>query len=295
MNDYQLPPKNPRHSKQIWVLIENTEYPVQIEGSGDLVCLCIGIGSLMERTLSARFKQRVTVYSTDLYFIGERTSIDPERLSMETLSDHILQVLDQLKLTQVFLVAHSCFGILALDVAKRLDSRIKGVILVGSPPRWNDEAIKFAFDYFTQNAEPERVANDLERRQQYARIKKPSDSEVSIEKYISDSARYWGNFQVSDAFIHALWEGVHGNDAIINHYFETVLPNYDLAAGIESISCPVILLAGEADYDCLPLLQWKNYPKPANFTVVNCGKIGHWPNLEAADVFDEAIFKWVFI
>lgn len=52
-------------------------------------------------------------------------------------------------------------------------------------------------------------------------------------------------------------------------------------------------MAGQYDYDCLPLNLWKNYPKPENFTIIDCENTGHWPNIENYKSFDLAIKKWL--
>lgn len=275
------------------VVIRNRKYSVNIEGDGPRTCLCIGIGSLMQRTLSENFKSYFTVYSCDLYFAESTLPASFDSLTMTDLAQDLLEIIQQLNLKPTFLVGHSCFGILALETAKQLNAPIAGVILVASAPEWTQSSLAFTNHYFLEHAEPGRVLNDQERKAHYNAIRKPTDSEVSIEKYISDSARYWGHYEISEELIYKLWEGITANDEAINHYFEKILPNYQLSNQIENISCPVILLAGDRDFDSLPLVQWQSYPKPKQFQMIDCGPIGHWPNLEAPEKFDQAIHQWL--
>lgn len=276
-----------------FVTICGIQYPIEKQGTGQIPCLCIGIGSLMQRTLSDEFKKIVTVYSIDLYYVNNDKRPNPKDLTMKLLADHVLEIVRQLNLDKLILLAHSCFGILALEIAKYCNENIEGLILVASAPQWNQVSIEATNKYFQEHAEPERITNDLERKQYYTKIKKPTDSEVSVEKYISDSARYWSDFNIPEEKIRWLWNDIQPNDEVINQFFEEILPVHDLAKDIEKVQIPVLLLAGEYDFDSIPLVQWKIFPKPQKFTIVNCGKIGHWPNLENPSGFDEAVKNWV--
>jgi pimeloyl-ACP methyl ester carboxylesterase len=275
------------------IKLNNTEYPVLKEGNGSVDCLTVGLGVLLQRSLSSEFKKLFTVYATDSYFIEDFKHPNPKTVTMQTLVDDIIAMIDQLKLNKPILIPHSCFGMVAMEVAKQAGDKIGGIILVASAPQWNAESIAFTNQYFMDHAEPERIANDKMRKEHYARVRKPTDSEVSIGKYISDTARYWGNYHINEDEIYALWDGIHINDDMINQFFEVILPQYDLKQHIERVTVPVILLAGTQDYDSLPLIQWKDYPKPPKFTIINCGDVGHWPQLESTALFDNAIQEWL--
>lgn len=276
------------------IKLNEAEYPLQIEGQGSVPCLCIGIGSLMMRTLSADFKKMFTLYSSDLYFSLAHKHTHPSSVSMATLVNDIIEVIKQLNLSQPIIIAHSCFGIVALEVAKVMGEDIKGVILVASAPQWNADSMAKTNAYFNTHAEPQRIQNDNERKAKYLLIKKPTDSEVSVERYIADSARYWENFNISEQEIHQLWQDIYIDDAVVNQFFEVILPSHNLALNMNKVVCPVILLAGEKDFDSIPLVQWENYAHPQHFTIVNCGNAGHWPQLEARTLFDDSIKKWLF-
>ena len=278
---------------QTTITINKIQYPVGIQGNGKTACLCIGLGGLLQRSLSNEFKKLFTVYATDLYFVKEHQHADVAAFTMQRLVADVLETIQQLKLEKPIIIAHSCFGIVALEVAKKANANLRGVILVASAPQWNEESLALTEAHFQYNAELDRIANDKKRKEYYALIKKPTDSEVSLEKYISDSARYWGNFEVKDSEIHALWDGINIDDAMINQFFKKILPAHNLEVGIEKIQTPVILLAGEQDYDSIPLVQWATYPTPENFTLVHCGDVGHWPQLESTEVFDESIKEWL--
>jgi pimeloyl-ACP methyl ester carboxylesterase len=51
--------------------------------------------------------------------------------------------------------------------------------------------------------------------------------------------------------------------------------------------------AGQLDFDAVPLIQWNALPKPANFSMIDCGETGHWPQLEEPELFARAIQSWL--
>jgi pimeloyl-ACP methyl ester carboxylesterase len=281
--------------KKINITLDNKEYPITIQGSEEIACLCIGIGTLMQRTLSDKFKELVTLYSCDLYWIETHSLENPHNLTINKIIDDIFRVIELLRLKNLILLAHSVFGIIALEAAKRSHPAIKGVIMVGSPPAWNNHVIQYANDYFEKHASLERKNNDKIRKENFLKIKKPIESEVSLNAYEANSARYWADFNISRQFLEELWKDIEVDDKICAHLFDTLLPNHDLVINIDKISIPVILFGGKLDYDCVPLELWKAHPKPSNFTIIDCGNTSHWPHFENSALFDAAIENWIKI
>lgn len=131
--------------------------------------------------------------------------------------------------------------------------------------------------------------NTLTRR----RVTTTTTFTIARRLFEADAARYWKDFNVTRDFLEALWRGIEIDNGIAGHFFGTVLPGHDITQGMNQISIPVLLLAGELDYDSVPLLLWPKFSQPQNMCIVNCGETGHWPNLEASDVFDAAWEKWL--
>src|SRR5688572_2110555 len=116
MMDYEkIQLKEGKFYKDIY--LDDKAYPVYLDGDGKNPCLCIGIGSLMQKTLSQRFKNIFSVYSTDLYWINKNRLLDPSQLTMEKIIDDIFSVIEQLDLKNPTLLAHSAYGIVALEAA----------------------------------------------------------------------------------------------------------------------------------------------------------------------------------
>jgi pimeloyl-ACP methyl ester carboxylesterase len=89
-----------------------------------------------------------------------------------------------------------------------------------------------------------------------------------------------------------LWRGIHCNDAVMNHLFNTLLAQYDFAPRVERINVPVIVAGGRKDYDSVPLAIWNQFPKPRQFELLDCGDAGHWPHWETPEQFDAGIMNW---
>jgi pimeloyl-ACP methyl ester carboxylesterase len=275
------------------IYLDDKAYPIYLDGDGKNQCLCIGIGSLMQKTLSDNFKNIFTVYSSDLYWINKNRLIESYKLTMEKIIDDILSVIKQLSLNKPVLLAHSAYGIVALEAAKKLNANLGGIIMVASAPAWNDDTVSFARKYFDEHASNERKLNDKKRKEKFIQIKKPEESDISVNAYEADSARYWGNYEIDREFLEYLWQGIEADDAIMNHFFSVVLPKNKLEESINHINVPVFLAAGQLDFDSAPLSLWEHASKPKNFTMIDCGEVGHWPNLESPAFFDRELGKWV--
>jgi proline iminopeptidase len=271
------------------IMIDGTKYNVCIQGSGSVNVLCVGGATLCTRTLSEKFKQITRFYACDLYWPAKFKINNSTTLTIDKIVDDIFSVLDQIEVSEVILFGHSAYGILALEAAKRRDTRIKAVIMVGTPTESNQEIAKTNNKYFEEHATLKRQENDRLRKEYYARIRKSTDSEVSLNAYESFSARYWFDYNITREFLEELWQDVEIDDGLCNHFFNFLLPSHITSTDIEKIDIPVILLAGQYDYDCVPLELWKNYPQPANFTVIDCENTGHWPMIENPEAFDSAI------
>jgi len=270
------------------IQLRGIKYPVHIEGQG-VPSLCIGIGSLTQRTLSDHFKRHFKVYATDTYWIEKNKVADPTSFTMQQIVDDVIDGANQLNLESPLLIAHSCFGIVALEVAKQKPQPFSGVLLIASPPCWNPESIAFARDHFDRHASEERKSNDRARQAAYLQKKTPQDSCLNLNVYEADIARYWSNFHITRAELEELWDGIEVDDGLGLHFYDTLLPAHTLLS-LDKISLPVLLAAGRQDYDSVPLELWKQFPKPPLFTILDCGDgCGHWPQIESQPLFDEAV------
>lgn len=111
------------YAKKIMLLIRDKKYPIIIEGNG-LPILSIGLGILGQRTLSDSFKKQFKLNATSLYWDDQYRLDNPRMLTINQIIDDIAQLGNNLSLQQFFIFAHSAFGIVALEFAKKYSDRV---------------------------------------------------------------------------------------------------------------------------------------------------------------------------
>jgi pimeloyl-ACP methyl ester carboxylesterase len=275
------------------VSINQKQYEVHIsKKEGKPAILFYGLSTLMRRTLSDNFYSHFSVYTSDLYWDRKTALENPEgQLTTKKIINDIKDMATQLDLEEYVICGHSTFGIIAFEAAKH-DPRIAGVLMVGSPPDWNQHTWQTARKTFDDSASHDRKENDKARRAHYELVKIPGENECSINGYIRDTARYWKNFTHSDEFLKKLWEGLEADNDMFNEFFDHTLPAHKHEEAIEKVTCPVLLVGGPYDYDCIPIKLWSEAKQPAIFEMKECPESGQWPNFEDAETFDKHVLEW---
>jgi len=199
---------------------------------------------------------------------------------------------DALNLNQYIIFAHSAYGIIALEFAKKYPNIASGIIMVGTPVNSNLEVAKKHDSIFQKMADQERKLIDTERRNQIEKedVTKLTPPQRWIREYVyRDAPRYW---HIPDFDCSELWDGIVLNK-LLTRLFTDILPTVDVLKGLEKINEPVFLAAGASDYDCCPWL-WKEVTNlPKNFTISIFEKSGHWPHYEEPELFDKQIKEWI--
>lgn len=273
------------------ITLDGKQYPVKIAGNG-LPVLCLGTGTLDQRALSPEFKRRFKLYSSELYF-DKRYSLDSvDILTINKIIDDSALMAEQLGLDSYFLFGFSAFGLIALEFAKKYPERIRGIIMVGTPPNSNPTVGARNNAYFEHHAEPRRKSIDAERRNILAQEDLSTvDFDARFKRlYIyRDAPRNWfkPDFDCSD-----IWKDIELSKAM-EYLFAVLFPQLDVMQGLENIQCPLFLAAGLSDYNCCPI-TWKEIPNlPPRMTIVEFKESGHYPHYEEQTKFDEAIFAWL--
>lgn len=272
------------------VKVRNNHYPVSISGEG-VPCLVIGLGTLMQRTLSQEFKKHFKVYSSDLYWDNRFGLENPSSLDLDQILDDIFEMGKNLGLSSYVLFGHSAYGIVAMEYAKKFADSLEGIIMVGTPVNSNSEVAQVNDEYFKMHADPQRKEIDAARRAEYLKedLSKLDISSKFLKSYIwRDGSRYWHQ----PAFdCTPLWEGIIVDD-VLNHFFADILPKVDVRKGLETIAVPTFLAAGLSDFDCCPWDWLKIGKLPQKLTVSLFSNSGHYPNYEEEKLFDERIISW---
>lgn len=273
------------------VTIRDKSYPVIKAGAGD-PCLLICLGTPSFRTLSKKFTTNFTMYSSDMYWIENNALENPELVTMDTIIDDIKLLAESLNLKKYYIFAHSAYGIIALEFAKKYPNHAAGIIMVGTPVNSNSKVLEENNLIFNKLADEERRRIDQERRAQIA--KEDMSSLTAAQRWLReyvyrDAPRYW---HIPDFDCTQLWEGI-SLDRLLIRLFEDILPKTDVLLNLEKVKTPVYLAAGVSDYDCCPWM-WEQVPNlPKNFNITLFNQSGHWPHYEEAEFFDESVKKWV--
>lgn len=277
-------------SPQCEIQVQGNDYPVLVDGQG-IPCLVLGIGSLLQKSLSSFLKQQLKIYSCDAYWTTAKTPLLKD-LSIDSICSDIIHIADQIGLTQYYLIGHSVFGGLVIEVAKHRPKGLLGIIGIGATPGWNSHIIQFKDNYFEQRASQQRKLRFKRMQDHYLQNKPSNDSLASIEAYYAESAKYFAQ-PVTQEDIKQLFMGVDCNHHVINHLFDTLLPKYSFENNLDSVDVPTLIVGGQKDYDSVPLEIWKHYPTPKRTSFLDCGPVGHWPHLEDPTTFDLGILKWL--
>ena len=281
---------NLKINKTVSVKLSGHNYPISVSGDG-FPSLAIGIGTLMQRTFSQKFKTSFKVFSSDLYWIKNNEFEEPPTLSMPQIIDDIEELRQHLGLTSYILIGHSAYGIVALEYAKKYGSTLKGIVMIGTPLNSNPEVAACNNKYFETYAEPLRKQIDFERRTLFANedLSHLDPAARFLRTYIwRDAPRYWHD-PIFDCT--PLWSNIHLNGPLLDHFFEAILPNTDVTIGLEKVQCPVFLAAGMSDYDCCPWM-WSQINNFSKLTVSLFNKSGHYPNYEESELFDTRVKLW---
>lgn len=273
------------------VKIRDIAYPVIKAGKGPS-CLLICLGTPSFRTLSQQFADTFTIYSSDVYWIENQGLSDITSVTIDTIIDDIKALGDALNLKQYFIFAHSAYGIIALEFAKKYPDVAAGIIMVGTPVNCNTEVATVNETVFQQNADVQRKAIDATRRAEIAKedLTFLAPAARWVREYIyRDAPRYW---HIPDFDCTELWKGIQ-LDKLLVYLFTDILPKINVLKDLEKIKLPIFLAAGLSDYDCCPW-HWKKIANlPKNFTIVEFNNSGHWPHYEEAKLFDKSIKEWM--
>lgn len=280
-----------KDKQTIHVKIRGKSYPVIKSGSG-IPCLLICLGTPSFRTLSKNFANNFEIYSSDVYWVENNALDDPESVTMDIIIDDIKALSDALNLNQYIIFAHSAYGIVALEFAKKYPNIVSGIIMVGTPVNSNLEVAKKNDSIFQNMADKKRKLIDAERRNEIEKedLTKLTPPERWMREYVyRDAPRYW---HIPDFDCSELWDRLVLSK-LLTRLFTDILPTVDVLKGLEKINEPIFLAAGISDYDCCPWL-WKEVTNlPKNFTISIFEKSGHWPHYEESELFDARIKKWI--
>lgn len=258
------------------------------EGCG-LPVLIIGSAIYYPRVFSRKLRKSLRLIFMDVrHFAQAGSSLDLDKLPLDTYLDDIERVRAHLGLDRVVLIGHSHHGNLALEYAKRYPARVTHVVLIGSPPVDVNAIAKTAQLYWETHASDERKTT-LQKRQEEV-TNRITREQAFVARYVADGPKYWydANYDAS-----ALWQGVPLNMGTIEVFRSFFAEGYELQWNPEQLATPILVVMGEYDY-AVPHTLWTEERKAqTNLTFHLFERSGHTPPLEEPEAFDRVLINWL--
>lgn len=246
-------------------------------GSGDPVVLLHGSGpgvsgrANWQHTIPGLAKH-FRIIAPDIVGYGETSRPDDVVYSLSTWSDHVLGLLDALKLDRVSLVGNSLGGRISLDIADRHPDRVSRMVLMGSPgvgmtltdglkalrayePSL-DNMRALLLDYFA--VDPAIITDELVR------------------------IRYAASVETFDAYRAMFFDPRHkGNELSITE------------EQTRSIRTPSLLIHGREDKVVPPEVSWTMLHLLQDADLHIFARCGHWTQIERAAEFNELVANFL--
>jgi len=274
------------------VNVDGFELTYSIEGTG-IPCMVVGSRIFWPRTFSRELRKHLKLIFVDSRFFTPITKkIELSTFSMDTVVDDIEQVRKTLGLEKMAVLGHSAMGIPALEYGKKYPEHTSHVIMIGTPPNWNEEYQKLVNEFWESDASDERKAIYKRNMEELTeeKLNKVTPFRQWALQYIASSSWYWYDPNYDCSW---LWEGLDGNMDIINHFFGVLLSKYDSSQNLDQLTAPVFLALGRYDY-AVPYNSWDDVKeKFKNLSYNVFEKSGHYPMLEEQELFDKKFLDWI--
>jgi proline iminopeptidase len=275
-----------------FVTVDGTKLRYLIEGTG-IPCMVIGSTIFWPRTFSRELRQQISLIFIDTrLFVPSHTSVEVDKITMNTLVDDVEQVRKTLGFDKIAVLGHSAMGLLALEYARKYPEYTSHVIMIGTPAFWNnDRAREISTEYWETHASDERKGIVKRNKEKLTDdvLSKASPGEVIRMRYLADGPKWWYDPTYDGSW---LWEELEVNADMWNHFFGVILNNYDIISG-DKITTSVFLALGQYDYG-VPYRLWddrKNELPKLSYNLFE--KSGHYPMMEEEALFDKNLIDWI--
>lgn len=217
------------------------------------------------------FKDRYTVIIPDLRGFGKNNGNEEFIPSIETYSNDILQLLDQLNIEKAVLCGLSLGGYIALRCMQKFPQRISRLILADTKAENDDNTGLLSrmntLDLLQQDGKKEEVLDAL------------------LPKLISKNAFSNSPSIVQD--VRSMMKGQH--PLAMAHATAAMAMRLNSTEALKKIDVPVLLIAGSNDQITPPECAYRMQQQINNSTVVVIEHAGHLSNLEDPVAFNAAL------
>jgi proline iminopeptidase len=165
---------------------------------------------------------------------------DPSQWDLDTWADDVWRLCDALELRSPVLLGNSFGGIVAAHAASRHSERPSKLILMSTHAHRDLSAV---FDAF------ERRGGHTAREVAERYWTSPTDE--ALGEYMTVCSPLYTLRTPVVAAPRRVWMNVR----VLTHYVEHIAPVMDLRAGLANVKCPTLVVVGEDDPICPPVLS----------------------------------------
>ena len=257
-----------------------------VDGSGP-VAIVIGSHKYYPRTFSENLKLKLQLVFTDTRgFVPVSSNHTESDFTIEKIVQDIESLRDSLGVNKVILIGHSIHAFMAMEYARAFPDKVSHLILIASSPIAGPKIYKEADRYFEESVCPERKEALKFTMQRF----NESNDKSFVPRLLSFGPRIWYD---QDFDASKLWEGVEVNFVGAGIIWGSMFDDYDVAAALKAISCPIFLALGRYDYFNPPYV-WEKYRKySSDLTIRIFEKSAHTPQFEESNNFDNELIKFL--
>ncbi|MEM8887172.1 MAG: alpha/beta hydrolase, partial [Bacteroidota bacterium] len=272
------------------IQIDESTLDFKIEGNGR-DCLVIGSSVYYPRTFSAELRKHLRMHFVDLkWFAKGYQKEELSQVDIASIVEDVEQIREELGLEKPLIMGHSIHGTIATEYVKAYPDAVAGLVVIGSPAQWGNEAYAQKAAGIWETASEERKQIQEENWGKSQEIDRLTGQEEASARYNNMSPQYWYNPRYDASW---LWEDMTVHSELTQHLFTEVFKDYDMFDPPVNISVPVFVALGKYDY-VIPHTLWEDeYESIVDLKLIRMDKCGHTPQLEVQEVFDEELIKWL--
>ena len=215
---------------------------------------------------------------------------DLSDVNIRSIVDDVEQIRKALGLEEPLILGHSIHGTVATEYVKQYGSKVKGLIVIGSPAEWGNQNYADKAAALWETASEERKQLQEKNWGQLKEIDRLEGQEEASARYNNMSPQYWYNPRYDATW---LWDDMTVHSELTQHLFTVVFKDYNMFDPAKTISVPVWVGLGKYDY-VIPYTLWQaNYPSMPDFSLFLFEKSGHTPQLEEPLIFNEQLVAWL--
>jgi proline iminopeptidase len=245
---------------------------------------CILGTSVYERLTPSPLTDHFQFVYVDMRGAGRSTG-DPADLTFDVLANDLDAVRADLGLTRVAVLGYSIMGAAALEYGRRYPETVSHVIMAGTPPTGDLQAMVAASRaFFAADGSEERKAILQENM---ARLS--PDTPPTQAVFAQTPMRFFDpRFDAASLFAGSVF-----NPRVFEHFLGTLTARWTILAGLESLRVPVLLAHGRYDYT-VPFTMWDGIvDKVPNAYLHLFERSGHQTFFEEPVRFAEVVLAWM--